>query len=62
MKVLSSAQEELLEALLRLAGGSGVLEQGLIRARAERGDHATVDDVIHHIQQIKREPAAPKVA
>lgn len=51
MFALSKDHERLLEKLLRLAGSSGLLEEALISVRMERGDRATLDDVVKYIHE-----------
>ena len=65
MKVLNREQERILDKLLQFAGSSGLLELALQRARVERGEKATLDDVIRIIGEIregersnKRQPEA----
>lgn len=59
MKVHSPDEERILNRLLEFAGSSGLLETALLRARAEKGDETTLDDVLRHIALLKQEQQQP---
>ena len=48
-----------MERLLQFAGSSGVLETAFRRVRAEKGDKASLDDLLATIATVKKEEAEP---
>jgi hypothetical protein len=62
MRVLTPDQEKVLERLLQYAGSSGVLETAFRRVRSEKGDSASIEDLLRHIAAVREELAAEKEA